>query len=251
MLNFAIRTGKKAGEYLLTKFRSELLVEHKGRIDLVTSADKEAQNIIVREIEERFPDHTIVAEEEGLRKERDGQYTWYIDPLDGTVNFVHGIPIFCVSIAVYKSGEPFIGVCYNPVADELFYAQTGKGAYLKEERIRVSETDQLVDALVVTGFPYSTDDTETLLARFSRVLREVQGIRRLGSAALDLCYVAEGRFDAFWETGLNPWDIAAGVVILLEAGGKISSSKGTSFHLEGKDILASNKRIHDELSQLM
>jgi len=251
MLNFAIRTGKKAGEYLLANFGTDLRVEHKGRIDLVTNADKEAQNIIVTEIEERFPGHTIVAEEGGLQKVRDGQYTWYIDPLDGTVNFVHGIPIFCVSIAVYKSGEPFIGVCYNPVTEELFYAQTGKGAYLKEKRIRVSETDRLIDALVVTGFPYSTDEPETLVARFSRVLLNVQGIRRLGSAALDLCYVAGGKFDAFWETGLHPWDIAAGVVILLEAGGKISSLNGTPFHLDGKDILASNKRIHDELSELM
>ena len=251
MLNFAIRTGKKAGEYLRANFGRDLHVEHKGRIDLVTSSDKEAQTIIVKEIEERFPDHSIIAEEEGLERDRQSPFTWYIDPLDGTVNFVHGIPIFCVSIAVYKSGEPFIGVCYNPITEELFYAQKGKGAYLKKDRIRVSDTDQIVDALVVTGFPYSTEEPEILMARFSRVLQKVQGIRRLGSAALDLCYVAGGRFDAFWETGLHPWDIAAGVVILLEAGGKISSLNGAPFHLDGKDILASNKRIHDELSQIM
>ena len=250
MLNFAIRTGKKAGGYLREKFGCRLQVEHKGRIDLVTNADKESQNIIVREIETRFPDHSIIAEE-GVQKERHATYTWYIDPLDGTINFVHGIPIFCVSIAVYKSGEPFIGVCYNPMTEELFYAQKGKGAYLKKDRIRVSDTNQLVDALVVTGFPYSTEDPEILMARFSRVIQEVQGIRRLGSAALDLCYVAGGRFDAFWEIGLHSWDTAAGVVILLEAGGVVSSLNGTPFHINGNEILASNKRIHDGLSQIM
>jgi myo-inositol-1(or 4)-monophosphatase len=250
MLDFAVHIGKVAGVYLRENLGSELQVEHKGRIDLVTRVDKKAQEIIIREIENEYREHSIIAEE-GVRKSKSGQYVWYIDPLDGTVNFVHGIPIFCVSIALYIEDMPHIGVCYNPVSDEIFWAQAGKGAYLNKAPINVSKTGILVDSLLVTGFPYSTHKIASLTSRFSRVLHKVQGIRRLGSAALDLCYVACGRFDGFWEEGLHSWDMAAGIVILLEAGGKVSGLNGSDFDLTKGEILASNKRIHNDLVQLM
>jgi myo-inositol-1(or 4)-monophosphatase len=250
MLDFAFHVGKKAGAYLLENLGSDLQVEHKGRIDLVTRVDKKAQEIIICEIENEYSEHSIIAEE-GVKKSKSGQYVWYIDPLDGTVNFVHGIPIFCVSIALYVDNMPHIGVCYNPVLEEIFWAQADKGAYLNNSPIKVSNTEILVDSLVVTGFPYSTHKIESLTSRFSRVLHKVQGIRRLGSAALDLCYVACGRFDGFWEEGLHSWDMAAGIVILLEAGGKVSGFNGSDFDLTQGEIIASNNRIHNELTQLM
>ena len=250
MLDFVIQVAKKSGYFLRENFGKELRVEHKGRIDLVTLVDKRSQDIIVSEIEKRFPDHSIVAEE-GIRKNKAKNYIWYIDPLDGTVNYVHNIPIFCVSIALYRDNEPYIGVCYNPMNNELFCAQSGSGAFLNKEKITVSETQRLVDALLVTGFPYETNDMDTLIERFSRCIKNAQGIRRLGSAAIDLCYVASGRFDGFWESGLNPWDLAAGIVILEEAGGTVTSFDGSLFDLSQGEILASNTRIHNDFKKLM
>ncbi len=250
MLEFAINTAEKAGRYLAEHFGKDLQVEHKGRIDLVTQVDRAAQDLIVSMIEERYPGHSLVAEE-GVTRIQSSPYVWYIDPLDGTVNYVHGIPIFCVSIAVYKDGEPLIGVCYNPISKELFWAHAGNGAYLNGKKIRVSAAETLVDALVVTGFPYATDRMDRIIGRFSTIIREVQGIRRLGSAALDLCFVACGRFDGFWEEGLRPWDMAAGIVILSEAGGTCSSFCGAGIDLAAGEIVAGNMRIHHELVRLV
>jgi len=250
MLDFAIRLGKRAGEYLKDHLLHELTIEHKGRIDLVTNIDRQSESRIVTEIERAFPDHGIFAEE-GYLKKGVSPYTWVIDPMDGTTNFIHRIPFFCVSIALLKDREPALGVCCNPMGNETFWAQTGKGAYRNGAHLKVSRTERMIDSLVATGFPYDGDDIGMLMRRFSRILRKAQGIRRLGSAALDLCYVASGSLDAFWEQGLKPWDMAAGVVILREAGGMVSGIDGTPFDLYRGDILASNSRVHEELQRCM
>ncbi|MFA5653369.1 MAG: inositol monophosphatase family protein [Desulfomonilia bacterium] len=250
MLNFALNLAKKAGEYLKESFGKELNVEHKGRIDLVTQIDRNSQDMILDGIEREFPHHSIMAEE-GVSKTTGHDYTWFVDPLDGTVNFVHGIPFFCVSLGVFKRGKPFIGVCYNPMSGDLFSAQYGKGAFRNREKIRVSDTSLLIDALVVTGFPYSLARLDDSMSRFARILSEVQGIRRFGSAALDLCFVASGSFDGFWEVGLHPWDLAGGVVVLLEAGGRVTGLSGEEFDPHHGDILASNGNIHNDLRRLM
>jgi len=241
-----VRLAKKAGDFLNAHLRDEVKIEHKGRIDLVTNMDRKVQAVIVDEIERAYGDHNIVAEE-GFDKKSSSLYTWIIDPIDGTTNFIHHIPFFCVSIAVMKAGVPFIGVCYNPLSGELFHAQEGRGAYRNGQRIFVSRTECLIDSLVATGFPYKQDSLEVIVSRFSRVLGKALGIRRFGSAELDLCYVASGAFDAFWEEGLKPWDMAAGVTILKEAGGLVTSIDGGPFDLYRGDILASNARVHQEL----
>lgn len=250
MLDFTIRLGKRAGEYLKEHIQDEITIEHKGRIDLVTNIDRQSELRIVSEIERAFPDHGILAEE-GFLKKGTSAFTWVVDPIDGTNNFIHRIPFFCVSIAVLKDREPHIGVCCNPMSGEIFWAQAGRGAYRNGVRLHVSRTDRMIDSLVATGFPYDGDEIDVLMKRFSCILRKVRGIRRLGSAALDLCYVASGSFDAFWEQGLKPWDMAAGVVILREAGGKVSCLDGGPFDLYRGDILASNSKVHDELQQCM
>ncbi len=246
MLDFTIRLANKAGEYLKDNLHGEITIEHKGRIDLVTNIDRLSQERIVSEIERTYPDHGILAEE-GFSKKGSSAFTWVIDPIDGTNNFVHRIPFFCVAIAVLKNGEPFLGVCRNPESGETFWAQTGRGAFKNGAPIRVSRTRRMIDSLIATGFPYDRDDLTSLMARFERVLRKARGIRRMGSAELDLCMVASGSLDGFWEQGLKPWDMAAGVVILTEAGGEVTSIDGGPFDLERGDIIASNAMVHEEL----
>jgi myo-inositol-1(or 4)-monophosphatase len=250
MLDFALSVAQNAGEYIRMHIKADLIVEHKGRTDLVTSVDKGAQRLIINAIEERFPQHGILAEE-GVKKCGRDHYAWIVDPLDGTTNFVHGLPVFCVSIALYREGEPRLGVCYNPVSAELFSAESGKGAFLNGQQLAVSKTDKLVNALVATGFPYRTNDMQGIMARFFRIVSQAQGVRRLGSAAIDLCYVACGNFDAFWEAGLQPWDMAAGALILQEAGGQVSNLDGTALDLTRGEIVASNAILHDALLMLM
>ena len=250
MLDFAIRLATNAGTYLKDHLQDDITVEHKGRIDLVTNMDCRIQERIVGEIERAWPGHSILAEE-SCSKKGDSEYAWIIDPIDGTTNFIHHIPFFCISIAVTKSGQPFIGVCYNPISGDLFYAQEGQGAYQNRRRIYVSATEKLLDSLVATGFPYTAGNLDAIIARFSCILSRAQGIRRLGSAELDLCFVAAGAFDAFWEEGLKPWDMAAGVTILKEAGGVVTSLDGSPFDLYRGDILASNTKVHDELLRCM
>jgi myo-inositol-1(or 4)-monophosphatase len=250
MFDFLVDISKQAGAYLLSQFGGDLLIEHKGRIDLVTHADRVSQKIIIKNIEKRFPGHAIVAEE-GYDKSGKEGFSWYIDPIDGTTNFVHGVPIFCISIALYKELSPLFGICYNPASQETFCAEKGKGSFLNGKRIQVSTTWNLIDALVATGFPYERENMGKVIERLFTVVSGVQGIRRLGSAALDLCYVACGRFDAFWEMGLKPWDMAAGVLILEEAGGMVTSAEGTEFDLTKGNIAASNKVIHNKFLQLL
>ena len=250
MLEFATSLARQTGDFIRSQAASNFTVAHKGRIDLVTDVDKQAQERIVSAIEAQYPDHGILAEE-GYRKDAKSGYTWIIDPLDGTTNFVHRLPVYAVSLALYQDGQPRVGVCYNPAAGELFAAAAGRGATLNGAPIKVSATAEMVNALVVTGFPYRSQNLSEISARFFRVITQAQGVRRLGAAAIDLCYVACGVFDAFWEEGLAPWDMAAGALILTEAGGKITNLDGTPFDLARGTLAASNSRLHDDLLRLM
>jgi len=250
MLKFATTLARQTGDYILARSSSQFTIEHKGRIDLVTEVDKAAQERIVSAIEKRYPDHGILAEE-GYHKDSGSGYTWIIDPLDGTTNFVHRLPVYAVSLALYREGQPIVGVCYNPAADELFAAEAGKGSTRNGTPISVSNTTDFVNALVATGFPYRSQTLDKISARFFRVVTQAQGVRRRGAAALDLCYVACGVFDAFWEEGLAPWDMAAGALIVTEAGGKITNLDGTPFDLEHGMVVASNSRLHEDILRCM
>jgi len=250
MLEFATSLARQTGDFIRSRSASDFSVEHKGRIDLVTEVDKEAQGRIVSAIEKHFPDHGILAEE-SYSKDGGSGYTWIIDPLDGTTNFVHHLPVYAVSLAVYLQGRPLVGVCYNPAAGELFAAEAGQGATRNGKPIKVSATTEIVNALVATGFPYRSQNLDQISARFFRVITQAQGVRRLGAAALDLCYVACGVFDAFWEEGLAPWDMAAGALILTEAGGRITNLDGTPFDLERGTVAASNSHLHDAILRCM
>ncbi len=250
MLDFTVKLAIEAGAFVRYQAKTDFTVEHKGPIDLVTSVDRSSQAIIVDAIRRRYPDHAVLAEE-GFQVDMAGSYLWIIDPIDGTTNFVHGLPFYCVSIAVYRDGQPFIGVCYNPFTDELFSAEAGRGAWLNGRRIGVSSTDNINDALAVTGFPYKQDHLDEILARFERVIRRVRGVRRLGSAALDLCYVAAGRLDCFWETELNAWDMAAGALIAQEAGALLTAIDGSTFDAFDGTVVAANPNLHPAILELM
>ncbi|MEJ2156785.1 MAG: inositol monophosphatase family protein [Desulfobacteraceae bacterium] len=247
----ATRASYSAGEVLKRHFGRLDKVEKKGAIDLVTAADFESEKTIVNEIQSVFPDHAILAEESGLHKGHPDK-CWIIDPLDGTTNFAHNLPIFSISIAFSLDQEIQIGIVFNPISGELFTAMRGHGAQLNHHPISVSSASNLEESLLVTGFPYNLHLTiSDLMQRFQRTLCACQGIRRLGSAALDLCYVACGRFDGFWEENLNPWDTAAGVLIAQEAGGRVSDFGGSPFDPEGEQILATNGHIHPEMMALL
>lgn len=243
-----------AGDIQLRGFRDRsTVVSYKSRTDLVTNIDRESEDYLCEAVRRRFPDHSIVAEEGG-RKDAPGDFLWYIDPLDATNNFAHGIPFFCVSLGVFskEARRVVAGAVYDPVHRELFRALRGEGSFLNGERITVSPTDDPGIALLATGFPYDKENPKTSnLAEFSRFSPRVQGIRRLGSAALDLCYVACGRFDGFWEPALFPWDMAAGSLIVEEAGGRVTNYGGELFDPEYPEILASNGRLHDVLVEIL
>jgi myo-inositol-1(or 4)-monophosphatase len=247
----AIRAAYSAGEVLKRHFGHLDSVEKKGAIDLVTAADVESEKTIFKEIQSVFPDHTILAEESGLHQGHP-ENCWIVDPLDGTTNFAHNLPIFSISIAFSHHQETRIGVVFNPISGELFTAAFGQGAQLNHRPIEVSSTPTMEESLLVTGFPYDLPDRITgLMQRFRNALCVCQGVRRLGSAAIDLCYVACGRFDGFWEENLKPWDTAAGALIAQEAGGRITDFEGRPFDLEGKQILATNGHIHQEMIALL
>lgn len=247
-----IRAAYRAGRILTEYFGNAFQVTKKGAIDLVTDADVAAEQIIVATIGERFPDHAVLAEEGGASGENP-QHRWIIDPLDGTTNFAHRLPIFAVSIAYARDDEIVMGVVLNPTSGELFTALRGRGARLNDNPIRVSSTEHVRDSLLVTGFPYTinTASLETPMARFARCLSAAQGIRRLGSAALDLCYVACGRFDGFWEENLKPWDTAAGMLIATEAGARVTDYADRAYGIDDKQILATNGLIHQEVVALL
>jgi len=245
LLAIAVDAARQAGQVLQECARTGFCVEHKNVINLVTDADRRAEQRIIDVIQKAFPSHRILAEERGLAQPSPSPYQWVIDPLDGTTNFAHGFPAYCVSIGVQHEGRGLIGVVFDPTRDELFTARRGKGAFLNNAPITVSTADQLDRALLVTGFAYDIRDTpDNNLDHFVRFALKTQGLRRTGTAALDLCYVASGRFDGYWEVTLNPWDMAAGVVILEEAGGKVTNFRGETHSIYGKQLVASNGRIH-------
>lgn len=251
-LNFAIEVAKEAGRFLkinIGKVRN--IQTKKEEINLVTEIDKESEKKIVELIKSKFPHHQILAEESGEMKS-ESDYKWIIDPLDGTTNYTHSFPIFCVSIALEYKGEVILGVIYDPNLDELFWAEKGKGAFLNNKKISVSKTDKLIKSMLATGFPYNVrENPDNCIEHFVNFLMEAQAIRRLGSAALDLAYVACGRLDGFWEVNLNPWDVAAGKIIIEEAGGKITDFYGSKFSIYTKGVLASNGLIHEQMLEVI
>jgi len=244
----------EAGAILLRYFRSaSLAVSYKKNTDMVTEADRESEEYLVSRISREFPEHAILAEEGGGR-EAGGGFLWIVDPLDGTNNFAHGLPFFCVSIGVYsmESKRVVSAVVYNPFLDEMFTAVRDGGSFCNGEPIRVSQLDDIGISLVATGFPYDkAESPDNNLREFNRVVPRVQGIRRMGSAAIDLSYVACGRLDGFWEGKLKPWDTAAGSLIVEEAGGRVSRYDGDPFDPWFPQILATNGRIHDSLSRIL
>jgi len=252
LANIAAMAARKGGDMLLRQLNQldRIKVETKGRNDFVSEADRQAEAVIVDTILHHHPDHAILAEEGGARGESD--HVWIIDPLDGTTNFLHGFPVFCVSIGLRIRGRLEHGVIYDPLRQEMFTASRGEGAQLDGRRIRVSNRRQLADALIGTGFPYrrGTAGLDPYMALLKDVIRNAAGVRRPGAAALDLAYVAAGRLDGFWETGLKPWDLAAGALLIREAGGIISGLDGSEDFLETGHVLAGSPKIYAALAQV-
>jgi myo-inositol-1(or 4)-monophosphatase len=252
LLETAIAAGREAGALLLSYAQSGFRIEHKSTINLVTDADHAAEQCIIDHIGRRFPLHRVLAEERGRVEQSHSPYLWVIDPLDGTTNFAHGYPVYCVSIGVEFQGRCILGAVVDPSRGETFTAIDGRGAQLNGRPIRVSRTSSLDRSLLVTGFAYDIRETpRNNLDHFVKFALKAQGIRRTGSAALDLCYVAAGRFDGFWEVKLNPWDMAAGSVIVREAGGYLTNFSGGDFSIYGKELVASNGYIHQAMIETL
>jgi myo-inositol-1(or 4)-monophosphatase len=248
----AVEIVLKAGEIQDARRKSGFSISKKGTIDLVTEVDLECERMCRAILAERFPDHAVLAEELGASAAHGSRYRWIFDPLDGTTNYAHGLPIYCSSLGLEIDGRLEVGAIYDPTRKELFTGERGQGAYLNGVRLKVSGTSALIDGLLVTGFPYDVQKRgPDLVALFGAFLGRARAVRRLGSAALDLCYVAAGRFDAFWEQLLKPWDVAAGAVILEEAGGRITGMDGKPFDLAAGHLVASNGAIHDEMLRLI
>ena len=253
MLNIAIRAARRAGDLMirhLNKLES-LDIAEKGRNDFVTRVDQLAEEAIIGIIRDHYPDHAILAEESGAAGEH--EFQWIIDPLDGTTNYLHGFPVFCVSIAVARDNELQHGVVYDPMRQEIFSASRGQGAQLDGRKIRVSKQRGLQHALIATGFPFRLADGQVdgYLGMLRAVMLETAGVRRPGAAALDLCYVAAGRVDGFWELGLRKWDVAAGALIIREAGGRISDFHGTDAYLDSGNVVAGTPKVYAALSKLL
>lgn len=253
MLNFAIETARDAGRVLLEKFGRIETVTKKGDINLVTEADLASEALITERIRSYYPRHGILAEESGeaIITGGDGENKWIIDPLDGTTNYAHGYPCFCVTIALENKGEIVIGVTYDPTRDELFTAEKGGGAALNGKPIHVSKTNELGNAMLVTGFPYDIKHRDKFARHLTEFLLRSRAVRRDGSAAIDMAYVACGRFDGFWEEGLNPWDVAAGKLLIEEAGGTVSYYDGSKYSIYSPPIVCSNGLIHDEMLHIL
>jgi myo-inositol-1(or 4)-monophosphatase len=251
-MEFAVRAAKAAGRILLKGFGKGVRVEHKGEIDLVTEFDRRADDCILGRIQKTFPGHRILSEESGRTGEGDSPQ-WLIDPLDGTTNFAHGIPIFAVSIALWEAGRTRLGVVYDPTRKECFQAERGKGAWLGERRLRVADAAELRSGLLVTGFPYDAwTNPDNNLDHYAHFAVRTQGVRRLGSAALDLAYVAAGRIDGYWELRLYPWDVAAGGLIAEEAGARVTAIDGESPYLtDTPSLIAANPVLHAKMTAVL
>lgn len=254
MLNFAIDVARDAGSLLMQRL-GVAKVTNKGDIDLVTEADLASENLIIERIRSYHPQHGILAEESGEAELVGGvkrsEWKWIIDPLDGTTNYAHSYPCFCVSIALEHAGVLEVGVVYDPVRDEMFAAERGNGATLNDRKITVSSVEELKDAMVCTGFPYNVRERPDFTRDFANFTMAAQAVRRDGSAALDLAYVACGRFDGFWEDGLSPWDIAAGKILIEEARGKVSDFENEPLSIYTKKVLASNGLVHDAMLRVL
>lgn len=237
---------REAGKLLMEYFRQHVKIEYKGEADLVTIADRKSEALILERVRAQYPAHDVMGEE-GARIETGSDYRWYIDPLDGTTNFAHGFPVFCVSLALEYKGKRIAGVVYDPTRPELFAAEEGSGAFLNGERIHVSKTANLAECLLATGFPSRKRHKNPNIFFYHQITLRSHGVRRAGSAALDLASVAAGRFDGFWEFNLNPWDTAAGVLIVEEAGGRVSDFRGGEFKIESRETVASNGIVHEAL----
>ncbi|MBW1681982.1 MAG: inositol monophosphatase [Deltaproteobacteria bacterium] len=247
----AHEAARAAGAFLADRFGGRNTIMKKGLIDLVTDADLGSEEMILEIISSSFPADTILSEEAGARDQASGR-TWIVDPLDGTTNFAHGFPFFAVSIALEEKGDLVLGLVFDPIGEECFEAVKGQGALLNGRPVRVSETDRMTDALLGTGFPYDVHEKpHRVMERFTRMITRAQGVRRPGSAALDLCYVASGRFDGFWEEKLKPWDTAGGALIVKEAGGVVTDFHGNPYSPFGRSILAANRPIHAEMLRIL
>lgn len=248
-LNTAVEIAREAGVLLNGRFERPHEVSYKRPMDIVTEADRRSEALIIERLRKSYPSHSIVAEEGGGSR-GDSDYCWYVDPLDGTTNFAHGFPVFCVSLGLTLGREVIAGVIYDPTRDELYTAERGGGAFRNGVRLRVSKTANLSEGLLATGFPPQSTDHELNIQCYFRFTRISHGVRRAGSAALDLCMVASGRFEGFWELKLNPWDMAAGVLMVTEAGGRITDLSGGPFDMLAGEIFASNGRVHEAMIEV-
>lgn len=256
-----MQTAREAGRILADRLGRALQVSNKGAIDLVTEADLASEKFIIDRIKSYYPRHAILAEESGATEASEtkngaAEWKWIIDPLDGTTNFAHGYPLFCVSIALEHDGKIELGVVYAPVTDELFSAERGEGATLNDRRIRVSDIEDLNSAMLCTGFPYNVRERPNFTRDFANFTMSAQAVRRDGSAALDLAYLACGRFDGFWEEGLKAWDVAAGVLLIEEAGGTVSDFAGAPLKIDTPNVytpkvLASNGLVHEQMLRVL
>jgi myo-inositol-1(or 4)-monophosphatase len=253
LLALAERLAREAGAIQRERYESELQIETKSAaIDLVTEVDRQCEALIVAGIRRERPDDAILAEEGGSIDRAEANWRWVVDPLDGTVNYAHGFPRFCVSIGIENRGRRHVAVVYDPLLDECYSAVRGAGAYLGERKLQVSSAGAVGESLIATGFAYDVHRSDSdNLQHFGRMLKAARGIRRDGSAALDLCYVAAGRLDAYWEFKLHPWDVAAGFLILEEAGGKVTNLSGGPSPSSGAEVVASNGVIHDEFLRVL
>jgi myo-inositol-1(or 4)-monophosphatase len=252
LFELALDVTIKAGEILKEGFGSTFQINNKeGRNNLVTEFDLKSEEFIISSISKYHPSHTFLAEESGLTKSGSAS-RWILDPLDGTVNFAHNVPLFSISLAYEFEGNVQFGIVYNPILNELFFAEKGKGAYFNHNKVAVSSNDTFETAFLVTGFPYNINENpDNCLSHFHKVLSYGIPVRRLGSAAIDLAYVACGRFDGFWEVSLNPWDVAAGMLIVEEAGGNVTNYKGEKFHQYDKSLIATNGLIHNNILEIV
>ena len=248
-LEAALSAAREAGEVLRKGFGWQHSVRYKGEVDIVTEVDEQAERVIREILLGTFPAYGMLAEEGGEQRGQEDAY-WIVDPLDGTTNYAHGLPIFCVSIALQRSGEVILGVVHDPIRGETYVAQRGGAATLNDEPIKVSDTDEPIRALIATGFPHDRTEMPEALDLFGRFAAITRDMRRLGSTALDLCYVASGRLDGYYERGIWAWDIAAGSLILEEAGGKVTNYRGSKLDLGAREIVASNGALHPAMTEL-
>jgi myo-inositol-1(or 4)-monophosphatase len=248
-LEVAIETAREAGAILLAEFDRPVKISYKGEVDIVTQADKLAEQAIVSRLRLHFPKHAILAEEGG-GKESDSPFRWHVDPLDGTTNFAHGYPCFAVSLGLEEAGELIAGVIFQPVSGELFITAKGEGAHLNQKKIEVSHIEKLATSLLATGFPSVKRAQNPNIHYYWDFTLRSHGVRRDGSAALDLAAVACGRFEGFWEFGLHTWDVAAGILLVREAGGTVTTFDGRPYRLGDRELLASNGRVHSEMREV-